>query len=104
MNILKTIKEQYNKLMCTGLLLLIPTASNAAEGNPFDKLISIIDLITEALTTRVATGVIGLAVIIGGFLAVRGRIPWAYFFGILVSALIISGGSWFTQLVMTGKG
>jgi type IV secretory pathway VirB2 component (pilin) len=101
---LKTIKEQYRKVVIASSLLLIPSVSNAAEDSPFDKLINIIDVITEALTSQIATAVIGLAVIIGGFMAIRGRIPWAWFYGVLVSALIISGGSWIAQLVMTGKG
>ncbi len=101
---LKTIKEQYHKIVLASSLLLIPSISNAAEDNPFEKVIGIIDFITEALTTQIATAVIGLAVIIGGFMAIRGRIPWAWFYGVLIAALIISGGSWITQLVMTGKG
>ncbi len=98
---MRKIKE---KLIVSSLMLLTATNANAAEANPFDKLIKILDFITDKLTSQVATAVIGIAVIVGGFLALRGRIPWPWFGAVLTSALIISGGSWLAQLFMTGAG
>lgn len=95
------INEKY---LALAIMLSFSSPAFAADANPFDKVIKILDFITEALTTQIATAVIGLCVIVGGFLALKGRIPWAWFGAVLTAAVIISGGSWIAQLFMTGEG
>jgi type IV secretion system protein VirB2 len=78
--------------LCSGFALAL-LASDAALAQQFQPIGNAFSAVLSFLQGTVATTVATIAVIAAGFAALTGRIPWFWFFGIVVGVALIFGAS-----------
>jgi len=74
-------------------LALAALASDPALAQQFQPIGNAFSAVLSFLQGTVATTVATIAVIAAGFAALTGRIPWFWFFGIVVGVALIFGAS-----------
>lgn len=74
-------------------LALAALSSDAALAQQFQPIGNAFSAVLSFLQGTVATTVATIAVIAAGFAALTGRIPWFWFFGIVVGVALIFGAS-----------
>lgn len=78
--------------IAAGLALAL-VANDAAFAQQFQPIGNAFSAVLSFLQGTVATTVATIAVIAAGFAALTGRIPWFWFFGIVVGVALIFGAS-----------
>ena len=82
----------------------IALTSDAALAQQFQPISTALSAVLSFLQGTVATTVATIAVIAAGFAALTGRIPWFWFFGIVMGVALIFGASSIITSLSSGMG